>query len=89
MHTFQKVRLEVNLKDVTTETLHGIIERKYMNTLSVFDIEALVNVDKIAKFDAQVVAGNFVHLDSPLLNVIGAQADENSISALLSTSEKV
>ena len=81
--TFQEVGFEVNIKDDTAQTLDRVVERQNVYTLAVFDVEALVNVDKIAQFYAEVVAGNFVHLDAALLDVIRAQANEDGISPLL------
>lgn len=85
MLTFQEVGLEVDIKDVPAETFDGIVKGQYMNAFSVFDIKTLVNIDKITKFHTQIVTGDFVHLNSALLYVIRTQADENGISALLST----
>ncbi len=81
---FEKVGLEVHLKDVSTETLDGVIERKDMHALAVFDVQTLMDVDEIAEFHSQIVTGDFVHLDLALFDVVGAQTDEDSISPLLS-----
>jgi len=41
--------------------------------------------DEVAEFDSQVVASDFVHLNATLLDVVGAQADEDSVASLLAT----
>ena len=84
MHTFEEVRFEINIEEVTAETLNGVVEWKNMHSFTVLDIETLVNVNKITELDSQVVASNFVHLDLAFLDVIGGQANENCISPLLS-----
>jgi hypothetical protein len=81
--TLEEVWLEVNLKDIPTKALHGVIEGKYMYTLAVLDVKTLVHVDEIAEFYPQVVTSDFVHLDSALLDVIRAQADEDCVSPFL------
>lgn len=40
-------------------------------------------VYEITELDTQVVTGDLVHLDLALLDVVGAQTDENGISPLL------
>ena len=70
--TLQKIRFEVNLENVTAQTLDRVVERKYVDALAVLDVEALVNVDEVAEFHSQIVAGHFVHLDSAFVYVIGA-----------------
>lgn len=54
-----------------------------MYPLAVLDVQALMHVDKIAEPDTQVVSGDLIHLDFALLNVIGAQTNENRVSPLL------
>jgi hypothetical protein len=60
-----------------------------VHPLSVLDIGAGVDVDEIAKLDAQVVTSHFVHLDSAFLDVIVAQADQNGVFSLLATANGV
>jgi len=43
-----------------------------MDPLAIFDVEALMNVDKITKLHPQVVASDFINLNPPLLDVIRA-----------------
>jgi hypothetical protein len=83
--TFEEIGLEVDIENVATEAFNGIIERKDVDTFSVFDIETLVDVDEIGEFYAEVIASDLVHLNPTLLDVIGAQTDEDSVSSLLST----
>ena len=54
-----------------------------MHALAIFNVETLVDVNKVAKLDAKIVARNLVHLYATFLNVIGAQTDEDSVPPLL------
>ena len=83
--TFEEVRFEINIEEVTAETLDGVVEWKDVHSFTVLDIEALVNVDEITELDSEVVSGNLVYLDLALFNGIVAQTDENSVSPLLAT----
>lgn len=73
--TLEEIRLEVDIEDVAAETLNRVIERQNMHPFTVFDIKALMDIDKVAELHSQVVARNLVNLDATLLNIIGAQAD--------------
>lgn len=46
-----------------------------MHSFAVFNVKALMDIDKVTKLHSQVVARNLVNLDAALLNIIGAQAD--------------
>lgn len=81
--TFEEVWLEVNIEDVATEALNGVIEGQDMYAFAVLDVRALVDVDEIAKLHAKVVTRNLVHLDLALLDIVRAQANEDSVSPLL------
>ena len=83
--TFEEVRFEINIEEVTAETLDGVVEGQDVDALAVLDIEALVHVNEIAKLDAQVVARDLVHLYPALLDIVGAQADQDSVAPLLAT----
>ena len=85
MHTFEEVGLEVDIEDVSAQTLDGVVERKNVDTFAVLDVETRVYVDEIAELDAQVVTRDLVELDATLLDVVGAQANENGVLALLAT----
>lgn len=50
-HTLEEVRLEIDLKQITTQTFYGVIKGEDMYPLSVFDVEALMDVDDIAQLD--------------------------------------
>jgi hypothetical protein len=56
-----------------------------MDTFAVLDVQTRVNVDEIAELDSQIVASDFVHLDSTFLDVIRAQANEDSVSPFFAT----
>ncbi len=83
LHTFKEIRLEVDLKDVAAEAFHRVIKGKNVHALAILDVEAGMDVDKVAELDAQVVAGNLVHLDSALLDIVRAQTDEHRVFSLL------
>ena len=82
---FEEVGLEVHLKEVTANTLDGVIEGQNVNAFTVIDAWARVDVHEIAKLDTQIVARNLVHLDLAFLNVIGGQADGDGVATLLAT----
>lgn len=83
--TLEEIWFEVDIKQVTTETLNGVVEGQNVYAFAVFDIEALVNVNEIPKFDSEVVSGDLVDLDLALFNTIVTQTNKNSISPLLAT----
>ena len=85
-HTFEEIRLEVDIKDVSTETLDRVVERQDVYTLAILDVQTGVDVDHISKLDAQIVARNLVHLH---LTLFTRGADEHGIAALLSSAEDV
>ena len=83
-HTIEEVRLEINLEQVTTQTLNGVVKGKDVYPLSVLDIETLVNVDKITEFYTQVLSRNLVQLNASFLDGIRGQADGDCVVAFLS-----
>ena len=56
-----------------------------MHPFSIFDVEALMYGDEVAEFDTQVVASDFIHLNTTLLDVVRAQANEDGVASLLAT----
>ena len=44
-----------------------------------------MNVDKVGQLDTKVIACHLVDLYAALLNVVGAQANENGISSFLAS----
>lgn len=80
----KEIRLDVYVENIAAQTLDGVIKRKNMHALSIFDVKTLVNVHKIAEFDAKVVTCDLVHLYATFLDIIGAQTDKDSIPPLLS-----
>jgi len=65
--TIEEIRLQVHIKDVSTKTLDGVIKQKYVHTLPIMNIEALVHVNEVSELHLQVVVGHFVHLDVAFL----------------------
>jgi hypothetical protein len=54
-----------------------------VHALAIFNVETLVDINKIAKLDAKIVTCNLVHLYATFLDIIGAQTDEDSVPPLL------
>jgi hypothetical protein len=73
--TFGKVRLEVDIKNVTAQTLDRVVERQNVDPLAVFYIQAWMDVNEIAQFNVQVVTSDFVQLDPAFVDVNRAQTD--------------
>jgi hypothetical protein len=46
-HTLEEVRLEIDLEQVATQPLDGVVKGEDMYPLSILDVETLVNVDEI------------------------------------------
>jgi len=72
MRTLEEIRLDVNIKNIATQTLNRVVEWQNMYTLSVFDIKTLMDIDKVAKFDAKVVTCNLIHLYATFLDIVRA-----------------
>jgi hypothetical protein len=68
--TLEEVRLEVNIKNVSAQTLDRVIKQKNVHIPAVFNLEALVYVDEVPELYAQAVVGHLIHLDSALCHVI-------------------
>ena len=43
---------------------------------TIFNIEVLMNMDKITKLNTETIMSNFVYLNSTILNIIRAQTDK-------------
>ena len=76
IYTFKKVEFKVDIKDITTKILNSVIKRKNVNMLTIFNIEVLMNMDKITKLNTETIMSNFVYLNSTILNIIRAQTDK-------------
>jgi hypothetical protein len=57
------------MEQVVAQAFHGVVNGKEVYTLCEFDVNKL-HVDKIAKFDPQIVANDLVHPDFPFFDVI-------------------
>jgi hypothetical protein len=68
--TVKEVRFQVNVEDVFAQTLNGVIKWKYVHSLAVLNVKALVYINEVLELHSQVVAGNFVHLDPAFFYVI-------------------
>ena len=82
--TLQEVWFQVNIEDVSAETLDGVIKGENVDAFAIFDIWTLVNDCDITQFHSEVISGDFVHLDLSLFNIIGTENDEDGIAPLLS-----
>ena len=69
--TLEEVRLEVDLEEVSSQSLDRVIEGKNVDALSVLDVVAGVYASDVTKLDTKVVAGDLVELDLALVNVLG------------------
>jgi len=75
IYTFKKVEFKVDIKNITTKILNRVIKRKNMNMFTIFNIETLMNIDKITELNTEIIISNFVHLNSTILDIIRAQTD--------------
>jgi len=75
MYIFKKVGFKVDIKNITTKILDRVIKRKNVNIFTIFNIEALINIDKITQFNTEIIMSNFVYLNSTILDIIRAQTD--------------
>jgi len=75
MYTFKEVGFKVDIKNITAEILDRVIKRKNVNMFTIFNIEALININKITEFNAEINISNFVYLNSTILDIIRAQTD--------------
>lgn len=58
MNSLKEVRLQVDLEEVTGQTLDRVVERQNVHSLAVLDIVAGVNVTEITELDSKVVSGD-------------------------------
>ena len=82
-HTLKEIRLKVDVENVAAQALDRVIEGENVNTFAVLDIQARVHVHHVTELHAEIVTSDLVHLNLALLDIVGAQADQNSIVALL------
>ena len=87
MRTLKEIRLDIDIENIATQTLNRVVEWQNVYALSIFDVKALVDIDKVTKLDAEIVARNLVHLYATFFNIVGAQADEDGIPSLLATED--
>jgi hypothetical protein len=60
-----------------------------VHTLAVFNVETLVDINKIAKLDAEIVTCNLVDLYAAFFDIVGAQTDEDGIPPFLPAKVKL
>ena len=89
LRTLKEIWLEVNLENVTRETLDRVVEWEDVDALAVLDVQAGVYVHNIAELHAQIVTGDLIHLDLALLNGIRAQANEHGVMPPLPTTQEL
>ena len=85
MHTLEEIRLDIHIEDIATQTFNRVVEWQDVYALSIFNVKTLVDIDKVTKLDAKIVARHLVHLYATFFNLIRAQADEDGIPSLLAT----
>jgi len=49
IHTFKEIRLQVDFKDIPTQSLYRIVEWQDMNSFAILDIKTLMNIDEVTK----------------------------------------
>jgi hypothetical protein len=67
-----------------SQSFHGVIDRQYMNALSVLDIRARLNGDDVRKTNAQVVSDNAIHTNFLIGAAFIRKDDADSLFATLS-----
>jgi hypothetical protein len=85
MRTLKEIRLDIDIENIATQTLNGVIEGQNVYALSIFNVKTLMDIDKVTKLDAKIVTRNLVHLYATFFDIVGAQTDENGIASLLAT----
>jgi hypothetical protein len=81
--TLKEIWLDVYIENIAAQSFDRIIKCQNVHALAIFNVETLVDMNKIAKLDAKIVTCNLVHLYATLLNIIGAQTDEDRVPPLL------
>ena len=77
--TVKEIRFQVNVKDVSAQTLNGVIKKKNVHSLAILYVKALVYVNKVSELHLQVVSGYFVHQNAVFLYVIRTQENKNGV----------
>ena len=85
MRTLKEIRLDIDIENIATQTLNGVIEWQNVYALSIFNVKTLVDIDKVTKLDAKIVTRNLIHLYATFIDIVGAQTDENGIPSLFAT----
>ena len=85
MRTLKEIGLEIDIEDIAAQPLNRVIEWQNVYALSIFDVKTLMDIDKVTKLDAKIITCNLVNLYATFFDIVGAQADENGIPALLAT----
>ena len=68
--TVKEIRFQINVENISAQTLNGVIKWKYVHSLAILNVKTLVYVNEVPKLYAQVVAGHFVDLDPAFFYVI-------------------
>lgn len=63
-----KVRFDVEIENIATATLYGVVKGLNVDSLSVFKILEPLDIDVVVELGAQVVTRNLVHLDFAFIN---------------------
>src|ERR1700720_300289 len=66
--TVKEIRFQVNVEDIFAQTLNGVIKWKYVHSLAVLNVKALVYVNEVPELHSQVVAGSGLLLRHPNLS---------------------
>ena len=61
--TVEGIGFHGNIKDVSAQTLNGVIKQNYVHSLAiVLNVKVLVHGNEVSELHSQVVLGHFVHL---------------------------
>jgi hypothetical protein len=83
----QKVRLEVDVKQVARNALDGVVQRQNVDPLPVRDVPAAGDRHNIRQPDPQVLAHALVHPDAAVVARLVGQDDAHGVPSLLALDE--
>ena len=81
---FQEVRLEVNVKEIPSETFNGVINWEDVNASAVLDVSASMNRDDVTKPNAEIASNDLVDANLCGLHVIVREHNQDRVTAFLS-----
>ncbi len=79
--TLKEVGFRINIDNISAKTLDWVVKGR-MCTHFPYLMSRHWCSDEVTEFDSQIVMSNLVHLNTTLLDIIGAQANEHSVASL-------